>query len=250
MIKNFKKKFEVNNLKIISSNGKLGEVRNKGILNANGKWIAFIDADEIADPYWLKELLKLTKKYDGVAGSIYNLHPNTNFITKSLDLLSKERIKFLKTKKIIKTIGTGNLIIDRKIFDNGLKFDNKFPTAEDGDFTYRVYKKGYKIGYNEKAIIYHHIPNTILKLYFYRKKSIIGKIMLFLKYRDYYMFLNILGELFYWISPNYINAYKKNNFISRKKFIILGFSMFIMSIFCYLNPFSHINSQKKFSRPK
>lgn len=250
MIKNFKKKFEVNNLKIISSNGKLGEVRNKGILNANGKWIAFIDADEIADPYWLKELLKLTKKYDGVAGSIYNSHPNVNFITKSLDLLSKERIKFLKTKRIIKTIGTGNLIIDRKIFDNGLKFDNKFPTAEDGDFTYRVYKKGYKIGYNEKAIIYHHIPNTILKLYFYRKKSIIGKIMLFLKYRDYYMFLNILGELFYWISLSYIKVYKKNYVVSRIKFIMLGFSMFIMSIFCYLNPVTYIKSKNRYLRPK
>jgi len=64
------------------------------------------------------------------------------------------------------------------------------------------------------------------------------------------MFVNLLGELFYWISLSYIKVYKKNYVVSRIKFIMLGFSMFIMSIFCYLNPVTYIKSKNRYLRPK
>ena len=55
IVENFKIKHNIKDLKIITSKGKLGKVRNDGIFNSSGEWIAFIDADEIADPNWLSE---------------------------------------------------------------------------------------------------------------------------------------------------------------------------------------------------
>jgi glycosyltransferase involved in cell wall biosynthesis len=44
--------------RILIRPGRLGAVRNYGAKNARGQILAFIDADTIADPYWLSEILR------------------------------------------------------------------------------------------------------------------------------------------------------------------------------------------------
>ncbi len=250
VIKEFKNKNKIMNIKVITSIGKLGKVRNDGILKSSGRFVAFIDADEIADPNWLIELMKKTNGYDGVLGSINSMNTNKNFITKFFDLTLIDRKKFLNKQTKIKIFGTGNLLINQKVFKKGLIFDENFPTAEDGDFSYRFYKKGYKIIFNEKARIFHKVPETIKQFYFFNKKMAISNLLIFLKHRDYFSFLKLIMTIFYFISPNFIKVYKKNNNISLIQFIFLGLISFFIYLYCYLNPNISIRVKKKISRPK
>lgn len=250
VIKEFKIKNKIMNIKVITSIGKLGKVRNDGILKSSGRFIAFIDADEIADPNWLMELMKKTNEYDGVLGSINSMNPNKNFISKFFDLTFIDRKKFLNKQTKIKIFGTGNLLINQKVFKKGLIFDENFPTAEDGDFSYRFYKKDYKIIFNEKAKIFHKVPETIKQFYFFNKKMAISNLLIFLKHRDYFSFLKLIMTIFYFISPNFIKVYKKNNNISLIQFIFLGLISFFIYLYCYLNPNISIRVKKKISRPK
>ena len=250
VIKEFKNKNKIMNIKVITSIGKLGKVRNDGILKSSGRFVAFIDADEIADPNWLIELMKKTNEYDGVLGSINSMNPNKNFISKFFDLTLIDRKKFLNKQTKIKIFGTGNLLINQKVFKKGLIFDENFPTAEDGDFSYRFYKKGYKIIFNEKARIFHKVPETIKQFYFFNKKMAISNLLIFLKHRDYFSFLKLIMTIFYFISPNFIKVYKKNNNISLIQFIFLGLFSFFIYLCCYLNPNISIRVKKKISRPK
>lgn len=250
VIKEFKNKNKIISIKIITSIGKLGKVRNDGILKSSGRFVAFIDADEIADPNWLIELMKKTNEYDGVLGSINSMNPNKNFISKFFDLTLIDRKKFLNKQTKIKIFGTGNLLINQKVFKKGLIFDENFPTAEDGDFSYRFYKKNYKIIFNEKAKIFHKVPETIKQFYFFNKKMAISNLLIFLKHRDYFSFLKLIMTIFYFISPNFIKVYKKNNNISLIQFIFLGLISFFMYLYCYLNPNISIRVKKKISRPK
>ena len=250
VIKEFKNKNKIMNIKVITSIGKLGKVRNDGILKSSGRFVAFIDADEIADPNWLMELMKKIKEYDGVLGSINSMNPNKNLISKFFDLTLIDRKKFLNKQTKIKTFGTGNLLINQKVFKKGLIFDENFPTAEDGDFSYRFYKKGYNIIFNEKAKIFHKIPETIKQFYFFNKKMALSNLLIFLKHRDYFTFLKLIMTIFYFISPNFIKVYKKNNNISLIQFIFLGLISFFIYLYCYLNPNISIRVKKKISRPK
>jgi len=246
----FKIKHKVKDLKIITSIGKLGKVRNDGILNSSGEWIAFIDADEIADPNWLSELMKKTDNYDIVIGAIHLTNPDINFITKFFDLLRIKRIEILKKSSVIKAVGTGNLLVNRRIFNKGILFDNNFPTSEDGDFSYQLFKKGFKFGFNDKAIIFHKIPESFRQLYYYQKKNIIGGLLIFLKHPDRNNIIRMFTDVFYWISPNFLRVYRRNKIISKLNFIFMGTIMTIIALNCYLNPIILFRLKKKISRPK
>ncbi len=196
------------------------------------------------------ELMKKTNEYDGVLGSINSMNPNKNYISKFFDLTLIDRKKFLNKQTKIKIFGTGNLLINQKVFKKGLIFDENFPTAEDGDFSYRFYKKGYKIIFNVKARIFHKVPETIKQFYFFNKKMAISNLLIFLKHRDYFSFLKLIMTIFYFLSPNFIKVYKKDNNISIIQFIFLGLISFFIYLYCYFNPNISIRVKKKISRPK
>lgn len=249
-VENFQRLKGIENLKIINSKGKLGKVRNDGVLNASGKWIAFIDADEVADPNWLKELIKKSDKYDIIMGSIKTLNPEANFISAFFHLLHLERIKYLKENRKLRVIGTGNLLVNKNIFEKGTYFDNNFPTAEDGDFSYTLFQRGYKFGYCERAVIYHKIPETIKQLYYFQKKMIIGKLLIFLKHQDFYSLLKIIQNIFYFISPNFFKIYIKNKILSKRQFLLIGLTSFLINLYSYLNPIILFSIKKKITRLK
>ena len=240
----------IENLKIINSKGKLGKVRNRGIFSARGRWIAFIDADEIADSNWLKEFMKAAETHDIIMGPGYALNSNISSISKAFDLIYKRRNEIYKKKKVIKSVYTGNLLVNKNIFDNGNRFDDNFPTSEDGDLAYRLYKKGYKFAYWEKAIIYHKVPETLKQLFSYQKKMVIGKLLIFLKHHDLLSLSRAIIEVFYWLTPNFMKVYKKNNLISKLGFRYFGFTMTVISLYCYFNPFILFRLKRKISRPK
>ncbi len=240
----------IKNIRVINSVGKLGKVRNEGVLNSRGKWIAFIDADETADPNWLKNLAKNRKDYDIIIGTIKSMNPNVNFISKFYDLLHIDRFEALKKNLELKTFGTGNLLVNRDIFEKGIKFDDNFPTSEDGDFSYRLYKRGYRARFCEDAIIYHKIPENMRQHFYFQKKMMLGRLLIFLKHRDYNSFIKIFRDLFFYISPNYFKIYRKNKIILKFQFILIGLNSFLISVYQCINPINLFKLRKKIVRPK
>jgi len=220
------------------------------VKNSSGEWIAFIDADEIADSKWLAELTKNAPNYDGILGSINTLNPNQNYLTKYFDLSIQERISFLKDKPKLKIFGTGNLLISKKVFSEGVLFDNEFPTGEDGDFAYRFTKKGFKLGFNTNAKIYHRVPETIRQFYFFQKKMAFSNFLIFLKHKDSFTLMKLITTIFYHISPKFLKMYKRNNLLSRKRYILLGLTSLLIYLYCYLNPILLFKLKKKITRPK
>lgn len=183
-------------------------------------------------------------------GSIKTLNPKVNFISSFFHLLHLERIKYLKENRKLRAIGTGNLLVNKNVFEKGTYFDNNFPTAEDGDFSYTLFQRGYKFGYCERAVIYHKIPETIKQLYYFQKKMIIGKLLIFLKHKDFYSLLKIIQNIFYFISPNFYKIYIKNKILSKRQFLLIGLTSFLINLYSYLNPIILFGIKKKITRLK
>ncbi len=126
--------------------GTRGEGRNFGVEKARGDLLAFVDGDTIVNPFWAQEMRKSAEKYDIVAGKTVQIGYHA--------FEELERVELYYQGYDV-TYPSCNLLYHREIFEKIGGFDPWFMTAEDIDLNYRAVEKDAKIGYNDKAIVYH-----------------------------------------------------------------------------------------------
>jgi len=145
----------------------IADARNRGVMTASGKWIAFFDDDQWAEPDWLAELYRIAVEVgvDCVGGGVVLDLPD------SIDMeLNKFCRSLLSEKRPLEgragfknlLVGTGNILILRNVFERVGMFDNQMNRGSDRDFFWRALKMGVKMWYAPKAIVHHIIPESRL----------------------------------------------------------------------------------------
>ena len=189
-----------NRIKIIKNLERLGSgfSRNVGIENANGKYIAFLDADDTWSPDKLESQISFMKKndYKVTHTSYYIMNEKKKIIgqRKARDLLSINDI--LKSCDI----GLSTVIIEKNIIaHNKIKFP-KLKTKEDFVFWLMLFKKNYKFYALDK-----HLSNW-LDLKNSLSSSTIQKLNDGFKVYNIYMNFNIFKSMYYLLclSLNYL----------------------------------------------
>jgi GT2 family glycosyltransferase len=139
---------------------------NTGVRNSSGKWLAFFDDDQIAEPNWLEELLKVANENNTkyVGGAVH-----LNLSSQELDRMGTIERKFQReikyydkphiyNKKIYQLPSSGNMLIERTVFDKVGFFDSSMLTgAFDTDFCLRARRVGYEPWFAPYAIIRHKV---------------------------------------------------------------------------------------------
>lgn len=124
--------------------------RNKGIINSNGIFLVFTDADTEMPTNWLSNIYNSVNKNncDILIGWYVPARP-----IKLLEIHSRlvtERIKKALTQKnpSMLTACAANLVVKREVFEKeGLFLNNS--NSEDMYFTIRYLEKGYKVGFSD-----------------------------------------------------------------------------------------------------
>lgn len=242
------KSYENEATKIVNDFGHLGSARQTGVEAAKAPYIAFIDADEIADINWLSELYNFRDKYDAILGSLNGIPLKNSKINKYfIDMLELSK---KNTPNIFKGIsfGSGNVLINRqKALEVG--FDRSLPTAEDGDFSYRFIKKGFHVYYNPNAIVFHPMPSDLNSYLRYQDKLAHGWILLIKKYKNLDLLYVYFAGMIYLISP--IFFFRAIRMSKRIEFLILTLGIFNMLI--YIKNLVRLfgpQTRKKIIRPK
>ena len=147
--------------------------RNNGAKAAKGEIIIFTDSDCVANSKWLEEMLKpfLYKNVAGVQGTYKS--KQKEIIARLIQLEIEQRYVKMMKQKFIDFIGTYSAAYRKSVFVEMNGFDTSFPIAsgEDTDFSFRVSRAGYKMVFNQKAIIFHTHPTSLwkyLKIKFFR----------------------------------------------------------------------------------
>ena len=141
--------------------------RNKGIEIATGDVAAFIDADCIADPHWLRELIKGFNDLNvgGIGGRILKSKPQTWVQVHSEDLaeqqLAPQYLPFHDAPYIV----TANAAYRMSLLRSLKGFDARFQSGGDVDLSWRVHAAGFTIITDPDAIVYHAARETV-KSYF------------------------------------------------------------------------------------
>lgn len=156
----------------------LSDARNTGIKKASGKIVAFLDDDAIADPDWLRQILgcfHLSREWTYACGGKSLLICDTSLPS----WLNSEMLIYLGQfdfGNIGFVMDTGeqnpaglNMAFKNEIFKRigyfnpnlGRKGGNLL-SNEEVDFFHKMRKEGYKIWYNPKMLVYHHVTNDRL----------------------------------------------------------------------------------------
>ena len=189
-----------NRIQIINNNGRLGAgpSRNKGIESSNGKYIAFIDADDTWAPDKLKDQISFMKKNN------YQISHTSYFIVSEKKKIIGQRKarNLLSVDEILKScdIGLSTVVIEKKVIT---KTTVKFPnlvTKEDFVFWLTLMKKNYKFyAYDSNLTNWTDSKNSL-------SSSTIQKLLDGFKVYNNYMHFNIIKSLYYLIclSLNYL----------------------------------------------
>lgn len=135
-------------------------LRNKGIENATGNYIALLDADDIALPTRFEKQLEILSNSDtiGVCGSWYTLFGDgiENQIIKTIDNPALVKINFLDNNNI----GNSTVMLKKEVLGD-LRFNPDFVPVEDYELWARLILKTDFYNIPESLVMYRWHQNNI-----------------------------------------------------------------------------------------
>jgi glycosyltransferase involved in cell wall biosynthesis len=126
----------------------LGEARNSAVKESSGRYLAFLDSDDLWDPNFLQQHYFALTKYDANSFGIGNvLEISENFDISMMHECAPMVFDLTPPKSIFRKILKGNciyfssLVVPRDFFTGEAGFRNDFVQAEDYEVILRLAKK-------------------------------------------------------------------------------------------------------------
>lgn len=136
-----------------------GKARNRGLAEARGRIIYFLDDDCVPEPDWAEVLGKALESGAGdlVSGS---RSPGQTGLAARLEYLSTDGpvLSPRLAAGPARHLSTSNLILRREVVERVGCFDTTLTMCEDRDFTTRARKLGFRLLYEPKARVTHYAP--------------------------------------------------------------------------------------------
>lgn len=136
-------------LKIIVNKQNIGLTKslNKGIDLAKGEYIARMDSDDISTPDRFREQLEYFEAHPDVAvvgGCIQEFSSSNDMVNIRRFPITNTDVKMTIHKA--SPLAHPTVMMRRAIFDDGLRYNEKYKTSQDLALWFDVLKAGYKIG--------------------------------------------------------------------------------------------------------
>lgn len=141
-------------------NGGVANARNNGIKNAKGKYIAFLDSDDL----WIEE--KLEKQIDKLLNSNYPMVYSKTLCfdcdpIKTSDCMVHVSLDFENKEKILiyDFIAILTVVVEKRVIDEIGNFDETLRGTEDWDMWIRILQK-YDIAYIDDFLAKYRVSST------------------------------------------------------------------------------------------
>jgi GT2 family glycosyltransferase len=151
-------------VKLVSTkNQGLSNARNRGMLEARGEIVAYIDDDAYPDKYWLHYLATAFERsnYGGIGGP--NIAPaDDGPIADCVANAPGGPIHVLESDEVAEHIPGCNMAFRKEALLKIGGCDPIFRAAgDDVDLCWRIQEAGYQIGFHPSAVVWHHRRNSV-----------------------------------------------------------------------------------------
>ncbi len=147
---------------IDSPNLGLGSARNIGMEAATGEIIAYLDCDARPDPSWLTYLAHTFVSTEHAAVGGPNLAPpGDGLVADCIANAPGNPTHVLLTDRVAEHVPGCNMAIRKSCLQAVGGFDPQFRVAgDDVDMCWRIQQRGWTVGYNPAAVVWHHRRNS------------------------------------------------------------------------------------------
>lgn len=144
----------------------ISALRNLGVKRAKGDVVAFVDADCVVSPGWLRAAIPhLANKELGAVGSRYQHPENPHWIEK----VWYSQVKDLNYFGPVRWLSGGNIVMSRSCFEKVGGFDEQLRTNEDIDLCDRIQRTGFEI-FSDPEVKVTHLGNPKTLSGFFRRE--------------------------------------------------------------------------------
>ncbi len=179
---------------ISTPNQGLSSARNVGMSAAMGEIVAYTDDDTRPDPHWLTYLAATfsATEYAGVGGP--NIPPpGDGLIADAVAVAPGGPMHVLLSDQEAEHIPGCNMAFRKAALEAVGGFDVRFRSAgDDVDLCWRMLQRGWSLGFNPAAMVWHHRRNSVRAYWRQQKGYGRAEALLEMKWPDLY---NRLGHL-------------------------------------------------------
>ena len=137
---------------------------NKGLVHAKGEFIARMDSDDISHPKRFEKQIKYLREHfdiDVVGGALQEFDAENECLSIRHYPRTPQEVENYIYKA--SPLAHPTVMMRRRIFDEGLKYDERYRTSQDIALWYDVLCAGYKIGNVEEITIYFRRDGDVFK---------------------------------------------------------------------------------------
>jgi len=147
-----------------SSARSVAEVRNSAAARARGAILAFVDADHEIDRGWVRAAVDVLSADDIAAtGAPCLTDPAPTWVQRQYDAMRSHPI----AREDVHWLGSGNLAVKKRVFDELGGFDGQLTACEDVDLCNRIRQAGHRIVADPAMRNVHYGDPKTLKALFY-----------------------------------------------------------------------------------
>lgn len=162
---------------LVDETATIAGLRNRGAAFQGGDVLAFIDADMIPSPGWLREAAPVLQEAGvGAVGGMLNIPADVGWVERAWCVARQTKPE----KAEFGWLPSGNLFVNRAAFQEIGGFDESLTTCEDVDICARLRGAGYKLMFVKKAAVIHTGESKSVRAMFrkelWRGKNSIGRL--------------------------------------------------------------------------
>jgi hypothetical protein len=144
-------------------NVRVAELRNRGAREASGDLVAFVDADHELGAEWVEGALDSFKEAAvSAVGALCHPPPGGTWVQRMYDRLRTHK----PGRHEVTWLGSGNLVVRKRIFEKLGGFDESLETCEDVDFCQRLIMTGGRVIADDRLHSVHFGDPRTLKALF------------------------------------------------------------------------------------
>jgi glycosyltransferase involved in cell wall biosynthesis len=149
-------------LRLVDASDRPGaaHARNVGAAAGHGEWIAFIDADDVADTGWVRGMQCALARSRFVASRWDATELNPPDVRASRSVGQEHGVQTYRYPTFLPHAGGCGLGVHRSVHDGVGGFDEELGLLEDTDYCWRIQLSGVPLDFAEEALIHIRLRQT------------------------------------------------------------------------------------------